>query len=289
MPILRCDHPASQSGGNIKPDLCSLPHTGPVCSLAHCPSIREPLGLVRGRLEPSQGGTWPRGIDPLSLSSWHAGYLAHSWCSVDEVWMGLTLIDNTGGDSPMGKGVDGGCKLSPCLTGDDSEAQTRAGFAQRGQAGNRTTICLQGLLCQRRTTVWWPPGKRHGCVCWGRRGRGQKLSCQPRVTLPSPCVSSGRRPPKRSPASRQPGRPARDPPMRRRWQQQRPWPGWSRSSPGHGAPHHRTPSGTRVSLDCPLSMVGGPGAGGTGLSPLSSRRILCFSWVPEPLGSHTLR
>lgn len=179
--------------------------------------------------------------------------------------------------------------LSPRLTGDDSEAQTRAGFAQRGQAGNRTTICLQGLLCQHRTTVWWPPGKRHGCVFWGRRGRGPKLSCQPHVTSPSPCVSSGRRPPKRSPASRQPGSPARDPPMRRRWQQRRPWPGWSRSSPGHGAPHLRTPSGTRVSLDCPLSMAGGPGAGGACLSPLSSRWILCFSWVPEPSGSHTLR
>lgn len=49
----------------------------------------------------------------LSLSSWHAIYLAHSWCSVDEVWMGLTLVDNTGRDSPMGKGADGGCALPP--------------------------------------------------------------------------------------------------------------------------------------------------------------------------------
>ena len=128
-----------------------------------------------------------------------------------------------------------------------------------------------------RTTVWWPPGKRHGCVCWDRRGRGQKLSCQPHVTSPSPCISLGRRPPKRSPASRQCDSPARDPPMRRRWRQQRPWPGWSRSSPGHGVPHRRTPSGTRVSLDCPPAMAGGHGAGGAGLSPLSSKRILCFS------------
>uniref|UniRef100_A0A8I3WE01 UBX domain-containing protein 6 n=1 Tax=Callithrix jacchus TaxID=9483 RepID=A0A8I3WE01_CALJA len=43
--------------------------------------------------------------------------------------------------------------------------------------------------------------------------------------------------------------------MRHRWQPLPPWPGWSRSSPGPGAPRHRTPSEIRVSCGPPQAQV----------------------------------